>query len=176
MLGSHPCGLFDSLLSCCIILLWKLKPSQVSVSDGRLLILHLRERPLVHEGLHHHGFPLLLWNALVQTGYGDRAQEYYSQLYEKHGLQHCEVYIDIPSHPMFPNGSPWSTWAIGANMYDAMEKPAPMALTTMCSQKLGATAGTHVSLYPIQDSSDPEWKARMDEVGNIFQVHVIDES
>jgi hypothetical protein len=25
-------------------------------------------------GLHRHGFPLLLWDALVLTGYGDRAQ------------------------------------------------------------------------------------------------------
>jgi hypothetical protein len=24
-------------------------------------------------GLHHHDFPLLLWDALVQAGYGDRA-------------------------------------------------------------------------------------------------------
>jgi hypothetical protein len=30
---------------------------------------------------------------------------------------------------------------------------------------------TPSSLYPIQDRSDPEWKARMDEVDNVFQVH-----
>jgi hypothetical protein len=42
---------------------------------------HLRMR-----GLHRHGFPLLPWEALVQTGYGDRAPEYYSRLYEEHGL------------------------------------------------------------------------------------------
>jgi hypothetical protein len=40
----------DSLLSYCIILLWKFKPSQVSVSDGILLVMHFQERPLVHEG------------------------------------------------------------------------------------------------------------------------------
>jgi hypothetical protein len=86
-------------------------------------------------------------------------------------LQRCEVYIDIPSHPVFPEGSPWSTWAIGANMDDAIEKAAHMALTALCSQNLAATAGTPISMYPIQDRSNPEWKARMDEVGNIFQVH-----
>jgi hypothetical protein len=37
-------------------------------------------------GLHHHGFPLLLWDALVQTGYGDIALEYCGRLYEEHGL------------------------------------------------------------------------------------------
>jgi hypothetical protein len=42
---------------------------------------HLRMR-----GLHRHGFPLLLWDALVQTGYGDKSLEYYGQLYEEHGL------------------------------------------------------------------------------------------
>jgi hypothetical protein len=56
-------------------------------------------------------------------------------------------------------------------MDDAMEKVAHMALTVLCSQNLAATAGTPISLYPIQDRSDLEWKARMDEVGNVFQVH-----
>jgi hypothetical protein len=122
-------------------------------------------------GFHHHDFPLLLWDALVQTSYRDRAPEYYSRLFEEHGLQRCKVYVDIPSHPVFPDGSPWSTWAIGANMDDAMKKAAHMSLTTLCSQNLAATAGTPISLCPIQDFSDPEWKARMDDVGNIFQVH-----
>jgi hypothetical protein len=112
-----------------------------------------------------------LWDAIVQTSYEDRALEYYGRLYEEHGLQRCEVYVDIPSHPVFPDGSPWSTWAIGADMDDAMEKAAHMALTVLCSQNLAATAGTPISLYPIQDWSDPEWKAPMDEVGNVFQVH-----
>jgi hypothetical protein len=101
---------------------------------------HLRTR-----GLHHHDFPLLLWDALVQTGYGDRAPEYYDRLYEEHYLHHREVYVDIPSHPVFPNGSPWSTWVIGANMSDAMEKVAHMALTALCSQNLAATADTLIS-------------------------------
>jgi hypothetical protein len=58
-----------------------------------------------------------------------------------------------------------------ANMDAAMEKAAHMALTALCSQNLAATADTPISLYPIQDHSDPEWKAHMDEVGNDFQVH-----
>jgi hypothetical protein len=37
-------------------------------------------------GLHYHGFSLLLWDALVQTGYGDKALEYYGRLYEEHDL------------------------------------------------------------------------------------------
>jgi hypothetical protein len=122
-------------------------------------------------GLHHHDFPLLLWDALVQSGHGDRAPEYYGRPYEEHGLQRCEVYVDIPSHPVFPDRSPWSTWAIGGGMDDAMEKIAHMALTALCLQNLAATAGTPISLYPIQDRSDLEWKVRMDEVGNVFQVY-----
>jgi hypothetical protein len=122
-------------------------------------------------GLHRHDFPLLLWDALVEIGYGERAPEYYDRLFEEHGLRRCEVYIDILSHPMFPDGIPWSTWAIGTDMDDVMEKAAHMALTALCSQNLAATAGTPISLYPIQDRSNPEWKAHMDEVGNVFQVH-----
>jgi hypothetical protein len=37
-------------------------------------------------GMHRHGFPLLLWDALTKTGYGDRAPEYYGRLYEERGL------------------------------------------------------------------------------------------
>jgi hypothetical protein len=46
-----------------------------------------------------------------------------------------------------------------------------MALPALCSQNLAATAGTPISLYPIQDRSELVWKAHMDEVGNIFQVN-----
>jgi hypothetical protein len=52
-----------------------------------------------------------------------------------------------------------------------MEKAAHMTLTALCSQNFAATAGTPISLYPIHDRSGPEWKARMDEVGNVFHVH-----
>jgi hypothetical protein len=91
----------------------------------------------------------LLWDALVQTGYGDRDPEYYDRLYEEHYLQRCEVYVDIPFYLVFPDGSLWSTWVIGADMDDAMEKAVHMALTALCSQKLAATASTPISLYPI---------------------------
>jgi hypothetical protein len=122
-------------------------------------------------GLHHHGFPMLLQAALMKTGYGDRPPEYYGRLFEEYDLQCCEVYVDIPSHPVFLDGSLWSAWGIGADMDDAMEKAAHMALTTICSQNLPATVGAPISLYPIQDRSDLEWKAHMDKASNIYQVH-----
>jgi hypothetical protein len=56
-------------------------------------------------------------------------------------------------------------------MNDAMEKAAHMALTALCSQNLAVTVGTPISLYPIQDRSNPDWKAHMDKVCNVFQVH-----
>jgi hypothetical protein len=51
--------------------------SYCTFEDGRL-----RTR-----GLHRYGFPLLLWDALMQTGYGDDVPEYYEWLFEEHGLQ-----------------------------------------------------------------------------------------
>jgi hypothetical protein len=50
--------------------------SYCKFEDGRL---HTR-------GLHRHDFSLLLWDALVQTGYGDEVPEYYGRLFEEHGL------------------------------------------------------------------------------------------
>jgi hypothetical protein len=84
-------------------------------------------------GLHHHGFPMSLCDVLVQTGYGDEVLKYRGWLYEEHGLPRCEVYVNIRSHPVFPDGSLWSTWVIRNDMDDAMEKVAHMVLTTLCS-------------------------------------------
>jgi hypothetical protein len=100
-------------------------------------------------GLHHHGFSMLLWDALMQTGYGEEVPEYRGRLYMENGLPRYEVYVEIRSHPEFPNGSLWSTWVIGNDMDDAMEKATHVALTALCSQCLHDTAGTPISLYPI---------------------------
>jgi hypothetical protein len=72
---------------------------------------------------------------------------------------------------MFLDGSPCSAWSIGADMDDAMEKASHMALTSLCSQNLPATTGTPISLYPIQDRSDPDWKAHMIKARNIYWFH-----
>jgi hypothetical protein len=69
---------------------------------------------------------LLLWNALVQTGYGEEVPEYRGWLYMDHGPPHCEVHVDIQSHPMFTDGSPWSTWVIRNDMDDAMQMATHM--------------------------------------------------
>jgi hypothetical protein len=135
--------------------------SYCTFEDGRLCT----------RGLHHHDFPLLLWDALVQDGYGDEVLEYYGWLFEEHDLQRCEVYVDIPSHPVFLDGSLWSMWVIGNNMHDAMEKATHMPLTALCSKNKLATAGMPISLYLIQDRSNPGWKAHMDEASNVFQDH-----
>jgi hypothetical protein len=42
----------------------------------------------------------------MQTSYGDEVPEYRGWLYEEQGLPRCKVYVDIGSHPVFPNGSP----------------------------------------------------------------------
>jgi hypothetical protein len=56
-------------------------------------------------------------------------------------------------------------------MDDVVEKDAHMALTALRLQNLPATVGTTISLYPIQDLSNPEWKDHMNEASNIYQVH-----
>jgi hypothetical protein len=122
-------------------------------------------------GLHRHDFPMLLWDALMQTCYGEEVLEYYGWLYEEHDLPQCEFHVDILSHPMFPDGSPWSTWVIRNNMDDTMEKDAPLVLTTLCVQCLAGITGTTIALYPIQDHSNPEWKSRIDGACDIFQDH-----
>jgi hypothetical protein len=63
---------------------------------------------LCTRGFHHHSFPMLLWDALGQMGYGEEVPEYCGRLNMEHGLPRCEVYVDIRSHHVFPDGNPWS--------------------------------------------------------------------
>jgi hypothetical protein len=42
-------------------------------------------------------------------------------------------------------------WAIGANMNDAMDKAAYIALTTPCSQNLAAIAGCHIPKFSFRN-------------------------
>jgi hypothetical protein len=135
---------------------------------GDYLYCNFEDGQLCTKGLHRHNFPLVLWDALVQTSYGGEVLEYYRWLYEEHGLQRCEVYVNILSHPVFPNGSLWSMWVIGNNMDHVMEKAAHTTLTTLCSWNLPATADAPISMYLIQDRFDLEWKAHMDEASNVF--------
>jgi hypothetical protein len=68
---------------------------------------------------------MLLWDALLQTGYDMEVLEYRGQLYMEHGLPLCEVHVDFPSHPVFPNGSPWLTWVIKNDMDDTLREGCP---------------------------------------------------
>jgi hypothetical protein len=87
MFGSLLCGLFDSLLSCWNISSLKNSNLPKFLSQmGDYSYCTFKNGRLRTRGLYHHGFPLLLWDALVQTGYGDRAPEYYCRLSEEHGL------------------------------------------------------------------------------------------
>jgi hypothetical protein len=105
----------------------------VSVLDGRLFVLHPREWPFTHEGIAPSWLPSVAVGCSCADWLRGQSPEYYGRFYEEHGLQRYEVYIDITSHPMFPERSPWSTWANGADMDDAMEKAAHMALIALCS-------------------------------------------
>jgi hypothetical protein len=78
------------------------------------------------KGIHHHDIPMLLQDALVETSYGEEVPDYRGRLYIEHGLPHCEVHVDIRSHPMFHDGCSWSTWIIGNDMDNTMEKAAHM--------------------------------------------------
>jgi hypothetical protein len=94
---------------------------------------------------------MLLWDALVQAGCSEEVREYRGRLYMEHDLPRYEVHVDIMN-----------------DMDDAMEKATHVVLTALCSQRLPNTVDTPISLYPIQDHFDPEWKAHIDDACNIF--------
>jgi hypothetical protein len=65
----------------------------------------------------------------VHIGYGEEVVEYRGWLYTEHDPPRCEVHVDIPSHPVFRDGSPWSMWVVGNDMDNAIKKDSYMALT-----------------------------------------------
>ena len=112
------------------------------------------------DGLHRQGFPMLLWDALLRFGYED-APIYRGRMYREHGLQRCEVHVDIPSNPVHSDWMEWSTWATGNDMEDTLERVAHLALTKFCERHFPDTAGTAIAMYPVHAQNDPAWSQRV---------------
>jgi hypothetical protein len=116
---------------------------------------------LLH-GLHHPGFPLVLYDALRQLGCNGDVPVFRGRMSMAHGQDKCEVSMVIPLNPM----EPWMATIIGVELDEIVEQTAQVALTSLCETRLADTAGMPIALFPIRNQEDPMWKHRLEAVSN----------
>jgi hypothetical protein len=78
------------------------------------------------------GFPRVLYNALLRLGYDGDTPIYQCQL-------------------------SWSGFVIGSKPNTGVEVMAHIALTSLCEDRLTATAALHIALLSIQNQENPVW-------------------
>jgi hypothetical protein len=111
--------------------------------DGRLCSM----------GLHCPGFPRLLYDTLIHLGYNRDALVYCCRLSRVHDLERCEVSVMIPLNP----AQPWLGSIIGSESDTGIEMMVHIALSSLCMDRLAATAALPIALLPIRNQENPIW-------------------
>jgi hypothetical protein len=104
------------------------------------------------KGPHRPGFPRVLLCTLVLFSYDRPICVYSCQPFQAHGLNCCEVRVEVPIDPTVP----WIGAIVGSEVDDAVKKMVHVALTALCEQHLTDTADTPITLFPIHDQ-EPKW-------------------
>jgi hypothetical protein len=127
------------------------------IEDGRLC----------STGLHCQGFLRVLYDALIHLGYDGDAPVYRYRLSKVHDLDRCEVSVMIPLDPAHP----WSRSIIGREPNTNVEMMAHIALTSLCEDRLAATAVLPIELLLIQNQENPVWQQRLEVVSDLEGPH-----
>jgi hypothetical protein len=101
-------------------------------------------------GQHCPGFPRVLYDALLRLCYDGDTSIYYCRLSRAHGLDMCEVSMTIPFDP----AEPWSRSIIGSEPDTGIEMIAHITLTSLCEDRLIATAALTITLLPIRNQEN----------------------
>jgi hypothetical protein len=78
-------------------------------------------------------------------------------------LDRCEVSVTIPFDPM----DPWSGSIIGSEPNTGVERMAHITLTSLCEDRLTATATLPISLLPIQNQENPIWQHCLEAMSDL---------
>jgi hypothetical protein len=125
--------------------------------DGRLCSM----------GQHCPGFLRVLYDALIHHGYDGDAPVYRCRLSRVHDLDRCEVSVTIPFDP----ARPWSGSIIDNEPDTSNEMMAHITLTSLCEDRLTATATLPIALLPIRDQENPVWQQRLAVVSDLKGPH-----
>jgi hypothetical protein len=113
------------------------------------------------------GFPRMLYDALIRLGYDGDALVYYYRLSRVHDLDMCEVSVMIPFDP----AKPWLRSIIGSEPDTGVEMMAHIALTSLCEDRLTATAALPIALLLIRDQENPIWQQRLVAMSDLEGPH-----
>jgi hypothetical protein len=78
-------------------------------------------------------------------------------------LDRCEVSVTIPFDPM----NPWSGSIIGSEPNTGVERMVHIALTSLCEDRLTATAALPISLLLIQNQENPIWQHCLEAMSDL---------
>jgi hypothetical protein len=82
-------------------------------------------------------------------------------------MDQCEVSVAIPFDPT----EPWSGFIIDSEPDTGVELMAHMALTSLCEDRLTATAALPIMLLPIQNQENLVWQQHLEAVSNLKGPH-----
>jgi hypothetical protein len=108
-----------------------------------------------------------MYDPLIRLGYDGNAPVYHYRLPRVHDLDRCEVSVTIPLDPVHP----WSGSVIGSEPDTGVEMMAHIALTSLCEDRLAATAALPIALLPIQNPENPVWQQRLEAVSDLEGPH-----
>jgi hypothetical protein len=104
-------------------------------------------------GQHCPRFLRVLYDTFIRLGYDGDDVVYRYRLSMAHGLDRCEVSVTIPFNLM----EPWSGFVIGSEPNIGIEMMVHIALTSLCEDRLTATAALPIALLLIQNQENPIW-------------------
>jgi hypothetical protein len=113
------------------------------------------------------GFPRVLYDALIRLGYDGDAPVYRYRLSRVHDLDKCEVSVTMPFNPV----RPWSRFVIDSELDTGIEMMAHIALTSLCEDRLTATATLPITLLLIWDKENPIWQQCLAAVSDLKGPH-----
>jgi hypothetical protein len=125
--------------------------------DGRLCSM----------GQHCPGFPRVLYDALIRLGYDGDAPIYHCRLFVAHGLDRCEVSVMIPFDPT----EPWSGSIIDNEPNTDVEMMVHITLTSLCEDRLAATAALPITFLMIRNQENPAWQQRLEAMSDLEDPH-----
>jgi hypothetical protein len=117
--------------------------------------------------LHWEGFPRLLWESL-RLFFNTEPPQYDGVEYREKGVPRCRVKMTIPQHPFRSHWQPIEVEVVGYRLVDTIETAALEAIHTFCNQHPMEVAGHPIGLFPVIDSSDPEWNFRIAHYGHML--------
>jgi hypothetical protein len=82
-------------------------------------------------------------------------------------LDRCEVGVTIHLDPT----KPWSGSIIDSETDTGIEMMAHIAHTSLCEDRLAATAALPIALLPIQNQENPTWQQCLEALSNLEGPH-----